>query len=192
MLTLKHYLQNLHFQSNLLISFFLENESLLSPELVSILDQSQLELKDLLEIKAEIGNKLSLIDNIEIVATNPRYFTSDRPSELIQFYSSQPDFNSLSPALNAFLAYANPFAQAMHKSNLGLIEKLPPLYQSILNHSRKNRREGFRDTLTKIVYENQYPTALIDEYIRITTLVADAAKTKVSLNYIFTTLEQRI
>ena len=192
MKTLKNYLQNLLFQTNLLISFYLENGSLLTPDLISLMDKAQLELRDLLDIKAEIGHKLSLFDSIETVCKHPRYFMTDRPSELIQFYSAQPEFKALSPALTTFLHHANPLANAMHKANLELMENLPPLYQAILNHSRKNKREGFRDALTKIIYEHPYPDILTAEYIRITTLISDAAKSKTSLSFFITTLEQPI
>jgi hypothetical protein len=191
MLTLKHYLTNLHFQTNLLISFFLENSSLLSNEIISLMDKSQLEFHDLIEIKGELESKLNCFENIETICKHPRYFNIEKPSELIQFYSSKECFRKNTYALNTFLAYANSFAQAMHKANLNIIENLPPLYQSILNHSRKNRREGFRETLVKIVYENPYPDILTAEYIRITTLIADLSKSKTALNYFISTLEQQ-
>ncbi|WP_282126609.1 hypothetical protein [Marinifilum flexuosum] len=186
---LKHYLTNLHFQTNLLISFFLENESLLSPDLISLMDKSQIELRDLLKIKTEIVQKLSLFDSIQTVCEHPRYFMTDHPLELIQFYSAQSEFKTLSPELTTFLNHAISFAQAMHKSNLEVIENLPPLYQSIINHSRKNRREGFREVLSKIVYEHPYPEILTAECIRITTLIADLAKSKTALNFILTSLD---
>ncbi|WP_321299281.1 hypothetical protein [Marinifilum fragile] len=116
---------------------------------------------------------------------------TDRPLELIQFYSAQSEFKTLSPELTTFLNHANSFAQAMHKSNLEVIENLPPLYQSILNHSRKNKRDGFREILAKIVYEQPYPEILTAEYIRITTLIADLAKSKTALSYFITNMEQR-
>lgn len=189
---LKHYLTNLHFQTNLLISFFLENSSLLSNEIISLMDKSQLELHDLMEIKGELESKLNCFENIETICKHPRYFNIEKPSELIQFYSSKECFRKNTYALNTFLAYANSFAQAMHKSNLEVIENLPPLYQSILNHSRKNRKEGFREVLDKIVYEQVYPEILTAEYIRITALIADLAKSKTTLNFILTSLEQSI
>jgi hypothetical protein len=72
MQTIKSHLQNLSQQINILISFFLENEVLLSPGLIRILDQSQLELKDLLDLKFELERKVSLFEAIETVTQIPR------------------------------------------------------------------------------------------------------------------------
>ena len=54
MQTIKIHLHNLSQQVNILISFFLENETLLSPGLIRILDQAQFEMKDLLDLKLEL------------------------------------------------------------------------------------------------------------------------------------------
>lgn len=71
MSNLKTYLDNLSQQINILISFFLENEALLSPGLIRILDQSQLELKDLLDLKFELERKVTLFEATETVIKHP-------------------------------------------------------------------------------------------------------------------------
>ncbi len=169
---LKAYLQNLSQQINILISFFLENEVLLSSGLIRILDQSQLELKDLLDLKFELERKVSLFEAIETVIQHPRYFMSDSPKKLVQTYSEEKDFRRFSPALNTFMVYANDIAKEMLNANHQLVESLPPLYQNILSKSRRNRRDGFCNILHKIVYEQAYPVNLTKECHRITNFIA--------------------
>jgi len=175
---LKTYLNNLSQQVNILISFFLENESLLSPGLISILDQSQLELKDLLDLKFELERKVSLFEAIEVVITHPRYFMSDSPKKLVESYSQEKNFQRFSPALNTFMVYANNIAKEMLNANHDLVETLPPLYQNILSKSRRNRREGFCNILHQIVYEQAYPTNLIKECHRISNQISEQCKSK--------------
>ncbi|WP_372753143.1 hypothetical protein [Labilibaculum sp.] len=190
MQTLKSYLKNLQTQIKILIGFYLENEVLLSHQLIQIMDQAQLDLKDLLQIKAELDRKINWITFIETIANHPRYFVLDTPGKLIATYTQKEDFRKISPALSTFLVYANSIADIMYKSNSSLIENLPPLYQSILNQSRKNKQEGFHHALVKIIYETPYPDILAAEYIRITTLLYDTYKSKTSLQLILSTLNQ--
>jgi len=182
--TIKTYLDNLSQQVNILISFFLENETLLSPGLIRILDQSQLELKDLLDLKFELERKVSLFEAIETVIKHPRYFMSDSPKKLVQSYSQEKNFRRFSPVLNTFMVYANDIAKEMLNANHELVESLPPLYQNILHKSRRNRREGFCNILHKIVYEQAYPSYLIKECHRITNLITDQIKNKGSFELI--------
>jgi hypothetical protein len=191
MQTIKSYLQNLQAQINILIGFYLENEALLSHQLIQIMDQAQLDLKDLLQLKAEIVRKINLIDSIETVVNHPRYFMVDSPGKLIASYTQQESFRKMSPALCFFLDFANQLADEMHKSNLRLIENLPPLYRSIISRSTKNKQEGFRDPLAKIIYENPYPEIFTAEYIRITTLLYNTYKSNTSLQFILSTLNQK-
>lgn len=172
MFTLKSYLENLSKQINILIGYFIENESLLSPGLISLMDQSQLELKDLLDLKFEIERKLSLFNAILTVIQHPRYFMVDSPKKLILTYSLETDFRKFSQALNTFLLYANDLAKEMYAANHDLIESLPPLYQNILIKSRRNRREGFNIYLSKMVYEQAYPVNLTKECNRFISLIA--------------------
>ncbi len=185
---LKTYLHNLSQQINILISFFLENETLLSPGLIRILDQAQLELKDLLDLKLELERKVSLFDAIETVIKHPRYFMSDSPKKLVQAYSQEKNFQRFSPVLNTFMVYANDIAKEMLNANHELVDTLPPLYQNILSKSRRNRREGFCNILHHIVYEQAYPSNLTKECHRITNLISEQCKNKelfdtISLNF---------
>ncbi len=170
---LKTHLSNLSQQINILISFFLENEVLLSPGLIRILDQSQLELKDLLDLKSELERKLSLFESIETVIQNPRYFMSDSPKKIVESYSQEKYFRRFSPALNTFMVYANDIAKEMLNANHELVDTLPPLYQNILSKSRRNRREGFSAILHEIVYEQAYPANLNKECHRMTNLITE-------------------
>jgi len=188
---LKTYLHNLSQQVNILISFFLENETLLSHGLIRILDQSQLELKDLLDLKFELEEKVSLFEAIEIVITHPRYFMSDSPKKLVESYSQEKSFRRFSPALNTFIVYANDIAKEMLNANHDLVETLPPLYQNIITKSRKNRREGFCNILHQIVYEQAYPANLTKECHRITSLIAQQCQSDVSFKLILSTLNQK-
>jgi len=175
---LKTYLHNLSQQVNILISFFLENETLLSHGLIRILDQSQLELKDLLDLKFELERKVSLFEAIEIVIQHPRYFMSDSPKKLVETYSQEKHFLRFSPVLSTFMVYAKDIAKEMINANHELVETLPPLYQNIITKSRKNRREGFCNILHQIVYEQAYPTNLTKECHRITNQISDQCKSK--------------
>ena len=181
---LKTYLHNLSQQVNILISFFLENETLLSHGLIRILDQSQLELKDLLDLKFELEEKVSLFEAIETVITHPRYFMSDSPKKLAESYSKNKNFRRFSPVLNTFMVYANDIAKEMLNANHQLVATLPPLYQNILSKSRKNRREGFCNILHQIVYEQAYPANLTKECHRITSLIAQQCQSQVSFELI--------
>jgi hypothetical protein len=176
--TIKSYLDNLSQQINILISFFLENETLLSPGLIRILDQSQLELKDLLDLKFELERKLSLFEAIQMVIEHPRYFMSDSPKKLVETYSQEKYFRRFSPVLNTFMVYANDIAKEMLNANHELVDTLPPLYQNILFKSQRNRREGFCKILHEIVYEQAYPTNLTKECHRMTNLIAEQCKSK--------------
>lgn len=175
---LKSHLSNLSQQINILISFFLENEALLSPGLIRILDQAQLEMKDLLDLRLELEKKVALFEAIETVIKHPRYFMSDSPKELIESYSQEKLFRRFSPTLNTFMVYANDIAREMLKANHQLVDTLPPLYQNILSKSRRNRREGFCNILHQIVYEQAYPTNLTKECHRITNLITEQCKKK--------------
>ncbi len=190
--TIRTYLNNLYQQINILISFFLENETLLSPGLIRILDQSQLELKDLLDLKFELERKVSLFDAIETVIKHPRYFMSDSPKKLVQAYSQEKNFRRFSPVLNTFMVYANDIAKEMLNANHQLVETLPPLYQNILSKSRRNRREGFCKILHQIVYEQAYPANLTKECHRITKIVSERYKVPSSLKEILVDLNQEI
>lgn len=189
---LKSHLSNLSQQINILISFFLENESLLSPGLIRILDQSQLELKDLLGLKFELERKVTLFNAIETVINYPRYFMSDSPKKLVQSYSQEKHFRCFSPVLNTFMVYANDIAKEMLNANHKLVETLPPLYQNILSKSRRNRTEGFCNILHHIVYEQAYPINLTKECHRITKLVSEQYKVESSLKEILVDLNQKI
>ncbi|MDE5421087.1 hypothetical protein L3073_02580 [Ancylomarina sp. DW003] len=178
MQTLKTHLINLSQQINILISFFLENEALLSPGLIRILDQSQLELKDLLDLKFELDRKINLFEAIETVIKHPRYFMSDSPKKLVQSYSQEKHFRHFSPVLNTFMVYANDIAREMLKANHQLVDTLPPLYQNILTKSRRNRREGFCKILHEIVYEHAYPVNLTQECHRITNMITEQCNLK--------------
>ncbi|RZT91321.1 hypothetical protein EV201_3135 [Ancylomarina subtilis] len=178
MQTIKTYLDNLSKQINILIGFFLENESLLSPGLIRILDQAQLELKDLLDLKFELERKVALFEAIETVIKHPRYFMSDSPKKLVQSYSQEKDFRRFSPVLNTFMVYANDIAKEMLSANHQLVDTLPPLYQNILTRSRRNRREGFCNILHKIVYEQAYPDNLTKVCHRIIRLIAEQCKNR--------------
>jgi hypothetical protein len=103
---LKTHLGNLSKQINILIGYFIENDSLLSPGLISIMDQSQLVLKDLLDLKLEIERKLSLFNAIFTVIQHPRYFMVDSPKKLILAYSQETNFRKFSPVLNTLMVYA--------------------------------------------------------------------------------------
>lgn len=181
---LKTHLQNLSQQINILISFFLENEALLSQGLIRILDQSQLELKDLLDLKFELERKVTLLEAIETVIKHPRYFMSDSPKKLVESYSQEKDFRRFSPVLNTFMVYANDIAKEMLNANRELVETLPPLYQNILSKSRTNRREGFCNILHHIVYEQAYPINLTKECHRITNLITEHCKKKGSFEIV--------
>jgi len=185
---LKTYLHNLSQQVNILISFFLENESLLSPNLIRILDQSQLELKDLLDLKFELDRKINLFEAIEIVIKHPRYFMSDSPKMLIEAYSQEKHFRRFSPVLNTFMVYANDIAKEMLSANHQLVDTLPPLYQNILIRSRRNRREGFCKLLHTIVYEQAYPVNLTKECHRLTEEISNLCQKKASFKDIFSSL----
>ena len=189
---LKTYLDNLSQQIKILISFFLENETLLSPGLIRILDQSQLELKDLLDLKFELERKVSLFEAIQMVIEHPRYFMSDSPKKLVETYSQEKYFRRFSPVLNTFMVYANDIAREMLNANHELVDTLPPLYQNILSKSRKNRREGFCNILHKIVYEQAYPTNLTKECHRITKLVSERYEVSGSLKEILKALNQKL
>lgn len=184
MSNLKTYLDNLSLQTNILISFFLENESLFSPGLVRILDQSQLELKDLLDLKFELDRKIALFEAIETVIKHPQYFRSDSPKELVKAYSQEKNFRRFSPVLNTFMVYANDIAKEMLNANHELLETLPPLYQNILSKSRRNRREGFCNILHKIVYEQTYPANLTKECHRLTDHIVNQCQSKDYFNMI--------
>nr|WP_320118653.1 hypothetical protein [uncultured Marinifilum sp.] len=175
----------------LFLTIYMENEALLSHQLVQIMDQAQLDLNDIMQIKEEVDRKIYLINSIEIVANYPRYFMVESPGKLISTYTRQDTFRKITPAFSTFLAYANNIADSMHKSNITLIENLPPLYQSIICKSRKNKQEGFRDFIAKIVYDMQYPEVFVTEYIRITTLLYDTYKSNTSLQFILSTLNQK-
>jgi hypothetical protein len=189
---LKSHLQNLSQQINILISFFLENESLLSPGLIRILDQSQLELKDLLDLKFELERKVSLFEAIQMVIEHPRYFMSDSPKKLVESYSQEKYFRRFSPVLNTFMVYANDIAKEMLNANHELVDTLPPLYQNILSKSRRNRREGFCNILHKIVYEQAYPISFTKECHRITSLITQQCQSEASFKLILSTLNQKI
>lgn len=188
---LKTHLHNLSQQINILISFFLENEALLSPGLIRILDQSQLELKDLLDLKFELDRKINLFEAIEMVIKHPRYFMSDSPKELIESYSQEKYFRRFSPVLNTFLVYANDIAKEMLNANHELVETLPPLYQNILNKSRRNRREGFCNTLYKIVYEQAYPDNLTKVCHCLTNHITEQCGSRKSFEELILDLNQR-
>ncbi|MCZ4693780.1 hypothetical protein DWB61_09795 [Ancylomarina euxinus] len=190
--TIKSYLHNLSQQINILISFFLENETLLSPGLIRILDQSQLELKDLLDLKFELERKVSLFEAIETVIKHPRYFMSDSPKKLVETYSQEKHFRRFSPVLNTFMVYANDIAKEMLNANHQLVETLPPLYQNILSKSRRNRREGFCKVLHHIIYEQVYPANLTKECHRITNLISKQCKCKDSFKLIGSSLNLTI
>lgn len=189
---LKSYLHNLSQQVNILISFFLENEALLSPGLIRILDQSQLELKDLLDLKFELERKVTLFEAIDTVIKHPRYFMSDSPKKLVESYSQEKYFRRFSPALNTFMVYANDIAKEMLNANDELVEALPPLYQNILSKSRRNRREGFCISLHQIVYEQAYPANLTKECHRITSLITEQCKGKDSFQLILSSFNHKI
>jgi hypothetical protein len=192
MSTIKSHLQNLQTQINLLIGFYLENESLLSSGLIQIMDQAKLNLKDLMELKNELIRKTALIESLEIVLQNPRYFVMESPLKMISENIQNGYARFFSSRLQTFNAYANPLAMEMHKSNLELLEALPPLYREILCKSRKNKKEGFKDFLSKLVYENPYPKNLSDGYQQILEQVVDQCKSKVSLSLLQKTLNQKI
>ncbi len=192
MQTLKTHLLNLSQQINILISFFLENESLLSPGLIRILDQSQLELKDLLDLKFELERKVTLFEAIETVIKHPRYFMSDSPKKLVESYSQEKNFRRFSPVLNTFMVYANDIAKEMLNANHQLVESLPPLYQNILSKSRRNRREGFCKILHKIVYEQAYPANLTKECHRINNLIIQQCQSNTSFEVILSSFNQKI
>ncbi|RZT93572.1 hypothetical protein EV201_2745 [Ancylomarina subtilis] len=186
--TIKTHLHNLSQQINILISFFLENESLLSPGLIRILDQAQLELKDLLDLKFELERKVALFEAIETVIKHPRYFMSDSPKKLVQAYSQEKHFRRFSPVLNTFMVYANDIAREMLNANHDLVETLPPLYQNILSKSRRNRREGFCKILHQIVYEQAYPANLTKECHRIIDLITEQCQSNNSFKLIGSSL----
>tara|TARA_R110001583_G_scaffold8896_2_gene41960 strand:- start:6368 stop:6556 length:189 start_codon:yes stop_codon:yes gene_type:complete len=48
------------------------------------MDQSQLELKDLLDLKFEIERKVSLFEAIQTVIQHPLYFMYDSPKKLVE------------------------------------------------------------------------------------------------------------
>ncbi len=192
MQTIKTYLTNLSQQVNILISFFLENEVLLSHGLIRILDQAQLEMKDLLDLKFELQRKLNLLEAIETVIKYPRYFMSESPKKRIESYSQQKNFRCFSPVLNTFMLYANDIAKEMLKANHNLVETLPPLYQNILSKSRRNRREGFCCNLHKIVYEQAFPVNLTKECHRVTKRISEQCKNKAPFHSICKQLEQRL
>ncbi len=189
---LKTYLNNLSQQVNILISFFLENETLLSHGLIRTLDQSQLELKDLLDIKFELERKVALFESIQTVIEHPRYFMSDSPKKLVESYSQEKHFQRFSPTLNTFMVYANDIAKEMLNANHQLVETLPPLYQNILSKSRKNKREGFARPLSNIVYDEAYPENLIKECHRITNLIAKQCQSGESFEDILSILNLNI
>lgn len=141
-----------------------------------------MELKDLLDLKVELERKVILFEAIETVIKHPRYFMSDSPRKLIQAYSQEKNFRRFSPVLNTFMVYAN------HQ----LVDTLPPLYQNILSKSRRNRRDGFCNTLHKIVYEQAYPANLTKECHRITSLIAQQCQSEVSFELILSTFNQKI
>ncbi|MFA8437058.1 MAG: hypothetical protein ACEPOZ_21335 [Marinifilaceae bacterium] len=192
MKTLKSYLNNLLQQAHLLIGFYLENEALLSPGLVRIMDEAQLDLKDLIEIKSELNLKCGLIESIEIVVEHPRYFVMASPSGLIARHTADENHQYFSHRLKTFTSHANVLASEMHKANVELLENLPPLYREILYKSHKNRKEGFKDFLTKLVYQEPYPDTLAAEYQRIIQLISDQARSKSSLQLIQSTLTREI
>jgi hypothetical protein len=189
MQTIKTYLENLSQQINILISFFLENEALLSPGLIRSLDQSQLELKDLLDLKFELESKLSLFEAIQMVIQNPRYFMSDSPKKLVEAYSQEKYFGRFSPVLNTYMVYANEIAKEMLNANHELVDTLPPLYQIIVSKSRRNRREGI---LHNIVYEQAYPSNLTKECHRISNLISEQCQSKGSFELIQSTFNHKI
>lgn len=174
---LKSHLSNLSQQINILISFFLENEALLSPGLIRILDQAQLEMKDLLDLRLELEKKVALFEAIETVIKHPRYFMSDSPKELIESYSQEKLFRRFSPTLNTFMVYANDIAREMLKANHQLVDTLPPLYQNILSKAEEIGG-SFCNILHQIVYEQAYPTNLTKECHRITNLITEQCKKK--------------
>jgi hypothetical protein len=189
---LKTHLQNLSQQISILISFFLENEALLSPGLIRILDQSQLELKDLLDLKFELERKVSLFEAIQTVIQNPRYFMSDSPKKLVKSYSQEKNFQRFSPALNTFMVYANDIAKEMLNANQELVDTLPPLYQNILSKSRRNRKDGFCNVLHKVVYEQAYPVNFTKECHRLLNLITQQCQSEVSFEFILSTFNQNI
>lgn len=189
---LKTYLQNLSQQINILISFFLENETLLSPGLIRILDHSQLELKDLLDLKFELERKVSLFEAIQTVILHPRYFMSGSPKKLVESYSQEKYFRSFSPVLNTFMVYSNDIAKEMLNANHELVDTLPPLYQNILQKSHRNKKEGFGDILHKLVYDQAYPANLTKECHRSTNLIVEHCMKKDAFELIRACFKQRL
>ncbi|MDE5423669.1 hypothetical protein L3073_15730 [Ancylomarina sp. DW003] len=117
---------------------------------------------------------------------------SDSPKKLVQSYSQEKHFRRFSPVLNTFIVYANDIAKEMLNANNELVEALPPLYQNILNKSRRNRREGFCNTLQKIVYEQAYPTNLTKKCHRITNQISEQCMNKDSFELILSTFNLKI
>jgi hypothetical protein len=190
MTTIKSYLQNLNTQLSILISFYLENEVLLSHEILSLLDKIKIDLPKIFDLQSEITEKIFMISTIETVAENPRYFMEEKPSTCIQSYTSLASFTKLSNTFLNFYDQANNIALAMLKSNQELMEKLPPLYQGIIINSRKNRENGFTQHLQKITHESPFPCTFPEEYIRITNLIAKSVHSKTTLQFILQTLNQ--
>lgn len=190
MQTIKSTLQNLNIQISILLSFFLENEILLSNEILSIMDKMNIDLSRLFDLQHEVSEKIFIINTIETILQNPRYFMEQKPNYHLSNYTKLNSFNKTSINFNNFYLLANDMARAMIKANQAVIEKLPPLYQDIINTSRKNKQQGFLQQLKEIVYKQNYSSNFNHEYIRITKQITNQIQSNTSLQSILQTLNQ--
>ncbi len=104
----------------------------------SIIDHTQLELKDFLDLKFEQEKEIPLLEVIEIVIKYHRYFMADLPKKIISAYSQDKNF----------LVYFNDLAKEMLSANHNLIEALHPC---IKTSSVKGAGKGERDFVTPCI-----------------------------------------